>query len=97
MDPIIKGAIPVLPAADTTESLNWWIEICGFKETFRDTTPPNYAGISTPSLLVNHMPPRTTRKSYRLRASPDRTMVGILVATQLLVASETEGVVTTKT
>jgi hypothetical protein len=46
MDPIIKGAIPVLPAADTTESLNWWTEICGFKETFRDATPPNYAGIN---------------------------------------------------
>jgi hypothetical protein len=44
MDPIIKGAIPV-PAADTTESLNWWIEICGFKEAFRHITPPNYAGI----------------------------------------------------
>ena len=42
------------------------------------------------------MPPRTTGKSYRLRAS-DRTMVGILVATLLLVASETEGVVTTAT
>jgi predicted enzyme related to lactoylglutathione lyase len=46
MDPIIKGAIPVLPAADTTESLNWWTHVCGFKETFRDATPPNYAGIN---------------------------------------------------
>src|SRR5437773_12560043 len=46
MDPIIRGAIPVLPAADTTESLRWWTEICGFKETFRDATPPNYAGIN---------------------------------------------------
>src|ERR1700675_5075615 len=46
MEPIIKGAIPVLPAADTTESLSWWTEVCGFKETFRDSTPPNYAGIN---------------------------------------------------
>src|SRR5437879_13615747 len=46
MDPIIKGAIPVVPAADTTESLNWWTKICGFKETFRDATPPNYVGIN---------------------------------------------------
>src|SRR5258708_24014013 len=46
MDPIIKGAIPVLPAADTTESLSWWTNVCGFKETFRDATPPNYAGIN---------------------------------------------------
>src|SRR5712664_1283097 len=30
---------------------------------------------STASLLINHMPPRTTRKSYRPRVS-DRTMVG---------------------
>ena len=45
MDPIIKHAIPVLPAADTTESLKWWTEVCGFEETFRDATPPVYAGL----------------------------------------------------
>src|SRR3982074_2445035 len=43
---IIKGAIPVLPAADAAESLRWWTEVCGFKETFRDATPPTYAGIN---------------------------------------------------
>jgi uncharacterized glyoxalase superfamily protein PhnB len=46
MEAIIKGAIPVLPAADTAESLKWWIEVCGFSETFRDSTPPAYAGIN---------------------------------------------------
>jgi hypothetical protein len=46
MEPTIKGAIPVLPAANTAESLNWWTQVCGFKETFRDNTPPTYAGIS---------------------------------------------------
>lgn len=46
MEPVIKGAIPVLPAKDVAESLAWWIECCGFKETFRDATPPNYAGIN---------------------------------------------------
>lgn len=46
MEPVIKGAIPVLPAGDTTESLNWWTEVCGFRETFRDKTPPSYAGIN---------------------------------------------------
>ena len=46
MEPILKSAIPVLPAADTAESLHWWTDVCGFKETFRDSTPPNYAGIS---------------------------------------------------
>jgi uncharacterized glyoxalase superfamily protein PhnB len=45
MKHIIKHAIPVLPAADTTESLNWWRDICGFEETFRDATPPAYVGI----------------------------------------------------
>ena len=43
---ILKGAIPVLPAADVVESLKWWTEICGFRETFRDATPPTYAGIN---------------------------------------------------
>jgi hypothetical protein len=38
MNPIIRGAILVLPAADLKEFLNWWIEISGFKETFRDYT-----------------------------------------------------------
>jgi uncharacterized glyoxalase superfamily protein PhnB len=46
MEPIIKGAIPVLPAADTAESLKCWTEVCGSNETFRDATPPAYAGIN---------------------------------------------------
>jgi uncharacterized glyoxalase superfamily protein PhnB len=46
MEPTIKGAIPVLPTADVAASLAWWIDCCGFKETFRDATPPNYAGIN---------------------------------------------------
>jgi uncharacterized glyoxalase superfamily protein PhnB len=45
MEPFVKSAIPVLPAADTMESLNWWTMVCGFKEIFRDATPPTYAGI----------------------------------------------------
>jgi len=45
VDPTIKHAIPILPAVDTTESLKWWTEICGFNEIFRDATPPNYVGI----------------------------------------------------
>jgi len=46
MEPVLKGAIPVLPAADTAESLKWWTEVCGFEEIFRDATAPKYAGIS---------------------------------------------------
>jgi uncharacterized glyoxalase superfamily protein PhnB len=45
MDAIISAAIPVLPAANTEESLRWWTQVCGFKEVFRDGTPPNYVGI----------------------------------------------------
>jgi hypothetical protein len=57
MEPIIKGAIPVLPAADTTESLNWWTQVCGFKETFRDNTPPTYVGM----LIYMYVPERSRR------------------------------------
>jgi catechol 2,3-dioxygenase-like lactoylglutathione lyase family enzyme len=42
MDPLFKAAVPVLPAANTTESLKWWTEICGFEEVFRHG---EYAGI----------------------------------------------------
>jgi uncharacterized glyoxalase superfamily protein PhnB len=45
MKPTIQSAIPVLPAANTAASLQWWTERCGFDETFRDATPPSYAGI----------------------------------------------------
>jgi len=45
MEPVIKSAIPVLPAVNVADSLHWWIEVCSFQETFRDATPPNYAGI----------------------------------------------------
>jgi len=45
MEAIFTRAVPVLPAADVSASLQWWIEVCGFKEVFRDATPPSYAGI----------------------------------------------------
>src|SRR5580700_8824223 len=46
MEPIFSAVIPVLPAADAAVSLRWWLEICGFVETFRDATPPRYARIN---------------------------------------------------
>ena len=76
MDRIIKGAIPVLPAADTTESLNWWTEVCGFKETFRDATPPNYAGISGGDAYL-HIAGITDK--VLARKVGDQTMVRIIV------------------
>jgi catechol 2,3-dioxygenase-like lactoylglutathione lyase family enzyme len=45
METTFESAIPVIPAADVSESLHWWTAICGFDEVFRDDTPPNYAGI----------------------------------------------------
>jgi uncharacterized glyoxalase superfamily protein PhnB len=76
MDPIIKGAIPVLPAADTTESLRWWTQVCGFTEIFRDATPPNYAGINRGNayLHIAGMSDKTLARTIG-----DQTMVRIAV------------------
>jgi len=76
MDPIITGAIPVLPAADTTESLNWRTEICGFKETFRDATPPNYTGINRGEAYLHIA---GMRDKELARKVGDQTMVRIAV------------------
>src|SRR5450755_1573969 len=76
MDATIKGAIPVLPAANAAESLQWWTGICGFTETFRDATPPNYAGINRGDayLHISQMSdPQLARKIG------DQTMVRIAV------------------
>ena len=45
MSATVRSAVPILPAADTAASLEWWTQVCGFAETFRDGTPPTYAGI----------------------------------------------------
>jgi uncharacterized glyoxalase superfamily protein PhnB len=72
MEPIIKSAIPVLPAADTMESLNWWTKICGFEETFRDATPPSYAGIRRDDA---HLHISTIAGKKLARVIGDQTMV----------------------
>jgi uncharacterized glyoxalase superfamily protein PhnB len=76
MDAIIKGAIPVLPAADTAESLAWWTKICGFKEMFRDGTPPNYAGINRGEAYL-HISGMSDKELARQVG--DQTMVRIAV------------------
>ena len=76
MDPIIKGAIPVLPAVHTAESLRWWTEVCGFTETFRDATPPNYAGINRGNAYL-HIAGMTDKGLARTIG--DQTMVRIAV------------------
>jgi uncharacterized glyoxalase superfamily protein PhnB len=76
MNPVIKSAIPVLPAADTMESLNWWTKVCGFEETFRDATPPSYAGIRRDEANL-HI---STITDMRLaRVIGDQTMVRLSV------------------
>jgi uncharacterized glyoxalase superfamily protein PhnB len=76
MDAIISAAIPVLPAADTVESLNWWTGICGFQETFRDGTPPNYVGIKRGEAHL-HIAGMTDKKLARKVG--DQTMVRLVV------------------
>ncbi len=41
----IQTAIPILPTPDVAASLAWWINICGFTESFSYGTPPSYAGV----------------------------------------------------
>jgi uncharacterized glyoxalase superfamily protein PhnB len=77
MDPVFKHAIPVLPAADATESLNWWTEVCGFEEIFRDATPPSYAGIKR-GMAQLHIAAMDDKKLARQVG--DQTMVRLTVA-----------------
>ena len=76
MEPIIKGAIPVLPAADTAESLSWWTKVCGFEETFRDSAPPNYAGINRGDAYLHIAGMNDTTLARKVG---DQTMVRIAV------------------
>jgi uncharacterized glyoxalase superfamily protein PhnB len=76
MEPIFKGAIPILPATDVAASLKWWVEVCGFTETFRDATPPNYAGINRGDAFL-HISGMTDKKLAR--EVGDQTMVRLAV------------------
>ena len=76
METVFQGGIPVLPAADVAASLKWWTEICGFSETFRDNTPPNYAGIQRGEARA-HISSISDKKLAR--AVGDQTMVRFMV------------------
>jgi len=76
MEPMIKSAIPVLPAADVSQSLKWWTECCGFSETFRDWTPPSYAGIKRGEAQL-HLAGMDDKELARTVG--DQTMVRIVV------------------
>ena len=73
---VFEGAIPVLPAADVTESLRWWTETCGFTETFRDNTPPNYVGVERNGAKAHIS---GVSDQQLARAVGDQTMVRFLV------------------
>jgi uncharacterized glyoxalase superfamily protein PhnB len=76
VEPLIRSAIPVLPAADATASLNWWIEVCGFKEAFRDGTPPRYVGITRGGA---HLHIAEMSNKDLARQVGDQTMVRLVV------------------
>lgn len=76
MSVTIKSAIPILPATDVTASLAWWTSICGFTETFRDGTPPGYAGIARDGASI-HLARVTDPAMAKMVG--DQTMLRIIV------------------
>src|SRR5271165_6264395 len=69
-------AIPILPCANATESIIWWTEICGFMETFRDQTPPQYAGLQRGEVRIHIA---TVSDPQIARKVGDQTMVRFVV------------------
>jgi len=76
MSASVKTAVPILPATDVASSLAWWTGICGFAETFRDGTPPGYAGIERDGASI-HLA-RITDPAVA-RTVGDQTMIRIVV------------------
>lgn len=76
MSPSFKSAVPVLPAASTPESLAWWTQVCGFTETFRDATPPTYAGVAREEV---HLHISGMNDVELARKIGEQTMVRIIV------------------
>ena len=76
MESTVKSVIAVLPAADVSTSLEWWVERCGFEETFRDATPPRYAGIRRGGAEL-HLAQMTDKKLARIVG--DQVMVRVVV------------------
>ena len=76
MESTVKAVIAVLPAADVSASLGWWVERCGFEETFRDASPPRYAGIRRGGAEI-HLAEMTDK--VLAKTVGDQTMVRIVV------------------
>jgi hypothetical protein len=76
MSPQVKAVVPVLPAAEVAASLAWWTGVCGFSESFRDATPPRYAGIARDGAEL-HLAEVTDQ--VLARRVGDQTMVRIQV------------------
>lgn len=70
-------AVPVLPAEDVAASLAWWTSVCGFTETFRNATPPTYAGLQREgadlhlAVLTDSIGARTVGDQTMLRFTVD--------------------------
>lgn len=58
-----EKAVPVLPAVDAAESAAFYIEKLGFREAFRDATPPKYIGVIRDELHLHlaSAPPELAR------------------------------------
>ncbi len=76
MSPSVKSAVPILPAASTADSLKWWTQICGFTETFRDGTPPTYAGVAREGVHLHISGMSDVELARRIG---EQTMVRIIV------------------
>ena len=76
MSASVKSAVPILPAASTADSLEWWTRICGFAEMFRDGTPPTYAGIAREGV---HLHLSGMSDAGLARTVGEQTMVRIVI------------------
>jgi uncharacterized glyoxalase superfamily protein PhnB len=77
MSASICSVVPVLPAADVAVSLAWWVEVCGFAESFRHGDPPEYVGITRDGVSV-HL--ALVSGPELARSVGEQTMVRIVVA-----------------
>jgi hypothetical protein len=76
MPATIQTAIPILPTPDVAASLVWWTQICGFTETFRDATPPTYAGMEREGARIHLV---GFRDAALAKTVGEQTMVRFLV------------------
>ena len=72
----VKAAVPIIPAVDVAASLAWWIDVCGFTESFRHGSPATYAGVHRDGASL-HLAAITDGQVARIVG--EQTMLRILV------------------